>query len=158
MELLLVEAVLSSHFDKVQSISKLANQVVSIVFGLVLIWAVIYSAYELVRRALKPNEVYACKIRAEDENGKSLGTPDLISIRVFWPISITSLWVKHSGWATVGEDKIPIVYEGNSGHDHVLRGVDFDNKIYLSIDRVTGKVVFTHIGTFSFEGTCLKRT
>lgn len=141
-----------------KKIPQLANRIVSILFGLALFLLVSSSVYELARRALKPNEAYSCKIETEDEEGRSLSANDLISIRVFWPVNLTELWVNHTGWATVGEYKIPIVYEGNSGHDHVLRGVDFDNKIYLSIDRVTGKVVFTHIGTFSFEGTCLKLT
>lgn len=139
-----------------QIISKLANQAVNIVIGLALIWAVIFSTYELVRRALKPNEVYACEVRTEDENGKSLGITDLISIRVFWPISITSLWVKHSGWGTVGEYRIPVVYEGSEGRDHVLSGVDDDNEVYLSLDRVTGKVTLKRRVAVGFEGSCLR--
>lgn len=123
------------------------------VFGLVLIWVVISSAYELVRRTLKPNDVYACKITSE--NGKLVSSTDLISIRVFWPVDLPSLWVKHSGWATVGQYNVPTVYEGSTGRDHILSGVDYDkNNIFLSLDRVTGKVFFKYNGSYEFEGTC----
>jgi hypothetical protein len=131
------------------------QRVAEIVLGVILLWLLAFSIYELLRRALKPSESYVCSVEKVDEAGQSSDKLEQISLRVMWPIQITTLWVKQSAIVTFDRDKVGYAFDGRPGFEHILHA-NMEPGYFLTLDRLTGKLDNKDPNSTWTQGSCRK--
>ena len=121
--------------------------------GVILLGMMAFSIYEVLHRALKPSESYACSVEIISEAGQPSGKLEQISLRVIWPIQITTLWVKQSAAVTFDGNKSWVAYDGGPGFEHTLHA-NREPGYFLTLDRLTGELGFKKPNSFWTEGSC----
>lgn len=129
------------------------KRVAEIVLAVIILWMLAFSIYELLRRALKPTEAYSCSVEKVSEAGQPSGEIEQISLRVIWPIQITTLWVKQSAVVTFGGNENGFAFDGGPGFEHTMHA-NMVPGYFLTLDRLTGKLDYKKPNSEWTDGSC----